>query len=202
MQREQEIREILINNTIHLIAEGGFEKATTHAIAFSGVQPSTFKMNEVYIYRFFGGKEKLYAAAFAKLDTEIHLALCGYTDFRPYPEQDVKSQLYEAFLKTWGYILTNEAYCRCYARYYYSVYFKDESFQTHNRLFDGIVERFAPLFKEGTDVKFIMHGVFTTMIDYAVWVHNGDFKSTVNTTEHVFNVTYGMMVTFLKDAKI
>ena len=51
MKREAEIKELLINNTIRLIAEGGFEKATTKELAHCGDAPADLKMNEVYIYR-------------------------------------------------------------------------------------------------------------------------------------------------------
>ena len=36
MKREAEVKELLINNTIHLIAIGGFEAATVKEITKSG----------------------------------------------------------------------------------------------------------------------------------------------------------------------
>lgn len=36
MKREAEIKELLISNAIHLIAEGGFEKATTKELTHCG----------------------------------------------------------------------------------------------------------------------------------------------------------------------
>lgn len=50
MRYEAEIKELLIENAIHLIAEGGFEKATTKELTHSGGALPDFKMNEVYIY--------------------------------------------------------------------------------------------------------------------------------------------------------
>ena len=49
MNKETYIRKILIDNAIHLIAEGGFEKATTKNLAYYSEIPSGIKMNEVYI---------------------------------------------------------------------------------------------------------------------------------------------------------
>ena len=74
MRYEAEIKELLIENAIHLIAEGGFEKATTKELTHCGGQLPDFKMNEVYIYRFFKSKENLYEAAFVRLDTELFYA--------------------------------------------------------------------------------------------------------------------------------
>ena len=51
MKNETTIREILIENTIHLVAEGGFEMATTKAIAHGDRGAcGEIRMNEVYIY--------------------------------------------------------------------------------------------------------------------------------------------------------
>ena len=71
MKREAEIKELLISNTIRLVSEGGFEKATTKELALCGGHLPDFKMNEVYIYRLFGSKENLYEATFIRLDTEL-----------------------------------------------------------------------------------------------------------------------------------
>ena len=83
MKNEQEIREYLINNTIRLIAEGGFEKATTKAITYDGEPPLGLKMNEVYIYRLFGNKEKLYTKAFECLDEEFVFSQTNATPVFP-----------------------------------------------------------------------------------------------------------------------
>ena len=71
MKNEQDIREILISNTISLIAEGGFERATTKAITYSGNSLPNVKLNEAYIYRLFGDKEHLYEKAFEKIFSEF-----------------------------------------------------------------------------------------------------------------------------------
>ena len=71
MKYETEIRELLISNTIHLIAEGGFEKATTKELTHCGGDLPNMKMNEVYLYRIFGSKENLYDEAFVRLDREL-----------------------------------------------------------------------------------------------------------------------------------
>ena len=76
MRYEIDIRERLIDNTIHLVAEGGFEKATTRAIASGSpdLLPEV-RMNESYIYRLFGGKTQLYDTAFSRLDNQLFTSL-------------------------------------------------------------------------------------------------------------------------------
>ena len=198
MKNEQEIREVLMSNTIRLIAEGGFEKATTKAITHSGELLPDVKMNEVHIYRLFGSKEELYSFVFDYIDREIFFALKRCFESHKNESGDTKAMLRSVFNDAWRYLLRNEEHCQCYIRYHYSVYFKDKSLTNHNELFEGIITEFSPLFKEGTDVKSVMHSVFTTMLDFAVRVYNGDLKNSDSNVEHIFNVVYAMMSMYLK----
>lgn len=199
MKGEQDIREILINNTIRLIAEGGFEKATTKAITHSGVVLPNIKMNEVYIYRLCGSKEHLYEMAFERLDAEFLYALRDCIEQAADFNGSIKEKLYMIFLKAWHFVLKNEARCRCYIRYYYSIYFNGKSLEKHNKIFAEILSAFAPLFKEEADVKSIMHSVFTTLLDFAIRVYNGDLEDNETNTPHVFNVLYCTMMTYFKE---
>ena len=111
MKYEQEIKSTLIDNTIRLIAEGGFESATTKAIAYSGAPVPNVKMNEAYIYRLFGSKEQLYAVVFDVLDKEIayvlHHSFEEVQDLTVDPEQ----KLHIIFMRTWRFLLQNEDVC-------------------------------------------------------------------------------------------
>ena len=199
MKNEQEIREYLINNTIRLIAEGGFEKATTKAITYDGAQTLGLKMNEVYIYRLFGGKEKLYAKAFERLDEEFVFSLRRCLHDYNSLDGCVKEKMYATFLRVWQFLLRNEEWCRCYVRYYYSIYFKGKSLEKHNQLFSVIVEAFSTIFRPEADVKAIMHSTLTIMLDFAIRVHNGDLENNDENRPHVFNVLYCTMESYFKD---
>ena len=201
MKNEADIRAILIDNAIHLIAEGGFEKATTKNLAHYGQTPKGVKMNEAYIYRLFGSKEELYQSTFLTLDTELvnafRNALTTFNDFT----LDTKKKFYEFFLMAWQFILHNEDRCRCYVRYYYSVYFKGKSLEKHQQYFDSIVNAFNSLFIEEADVTSIMHSVFTTLLDFAIRVYNGELTDDELNRPHIFNVLYCMITTYLKHPK-
>ena len=199
MKNEQAIREALIANTINLIAEGGFEKATTKAITHFGKAPDGIKMNEVYIYRLFGSKEALYERAFTTLDDEFFDALenciCRVDDLTV----DTTDKLQHIFTRAWNFIMRNESRCRCYVRYYYSIYFRGKSLDLHNRTFGEIVKVFEPLFKPESDVGAIMQSVLNTVLDFAIRVYNGDLEDTEINRPHIFNVLYCMMVTYFRD---
>ena len=199
MKHETDVRQLLINNAIHLIAEGGFEKATTKELAHCSGSLPDVKMNEVYIYRLFGSKERLYEETFIYLDRELFLAFKNGVDAVGGFEDDTKERLYDFFLLSWNFILGNEERFRCYVRYYYSIYFKGNSFDSHKRMFSGMISDMAPLFKEEADVHSILHSVLTAMFDFAVRVYNGDLEDNDINRPHVFNVLYCMMMTYFKE---
>ena len=199
MKYEAEIREILIQNTIHLVAEGGFEMATTRAIATEKTEIELpIRMNEVYIYRLFGGKARLYEAAFICLDEELFSAFRRGVESVGGLETDTKEHLYAFFMKTWNFLLCNEERCRCYVQYYYSVYFKGHSLKVHKKLFDGMTAPFHPLFKDETDTHMILHSMFTTILDFAIRVYNDDMEDNEKNRRFVFNVLYYTIVAYLK----
>lgn len=198
MKRENEVTELLISNAIHLIAEGGFEKATTKELTHYGGDLPDFKMNEVYIYRIFGSKEKLFATAFARLEAELYDAFLKGIDAVKSSDKPLREQMYDFFLLAWRFILRNEERCRCYVRYYYSIYFGELSLEPHNRLFESVVSALEPLFKEEAHVFSIFHSIFITLLDFAIRVYDGALSDDEDTRVHTFNVLYCMMSTYLK----
>ncbi len=196
MKREAEIKELLISNAIHLIAEGGFEKATTKELTHCGGTIPGFKMNEVYIYRIFGSKENLYAAAFQRINDELYYAFLSGVEAVGSFEGALREKFYEFFLMAWNFILGNEERCRCYVRYYYSIYLKDASLEAYNVHFDRIVDKFRHLFRNEADVNAIMHSVFTALFDFAIRVYNGELEDSEINRPHIFNVLYCMMATY------
>ena len=200
MKREAEVKEQLISNAIHLIAVGGFEKATTKELTLCGGHLSELKMNEVYIYRLFGGKERLYEAVFKRLDAELFFAFHNGVKAVGGFEENTKDHLYKFFVRAWNFILGNEERCRCYVRYYYSIYFKDDSLEAHKKLFNEMISEMKPIFKDEADVAAILHSVFTAMFDFAIRVYNGELEDDETNRQHIFNVLYCMMMTYFKDS--
>ena len=200
MKRESEIKELLISNAIHIIAEGGFEKATTKELTHYGGSLPGFKMNEVYIYRIFGSKEQLYEEAFFCLDKELFDAFQNGISTVGGFDSDLKERMYKFFLRAWRFVLGNEERCRCYVRYYYSIYFKGTSLTVHRKHFMTIVDIMSPLFKDEADVESILHSVFTTMFDFCIRVYNGMLEDSEENRVHIFNVLYCMMASYFKES--
>ena len=199
MKYEAEIKELLIENAIHLIAEGGFEKATTKNLTYYNAQALGVKMNEVYIYRLFGSKENLYEAAFLRLDAELIGAFKKGVEMVGGFGGNSAEKFNKLHALAWNFILGNEERCRCYVRYYYSIYFNGSSKDAHKRLFSGILSDLTPIFKEEANVGAVMHSVFTALFDFAIRVYNGDLDDSEENRANIFNVLYCMISTYLKE---
>ncbi len=198
MKHENEVKQLLINNTIHLVAEGGFERATTKGVTFCGGALPDLKMNEVYIYRLFGSKEDLYAQTFLYLDRELVGVLHEGAGFPDGFERNTRGKLYSVFNTAWKFAMSHEEHCRCYLRYYYSSYFSGKSQLRHRELFDDMIERLVPIFNDEADVVSILHSVFTAMFDFAVRVYNGELENSNENREHIFNLLYRMIEIYMK----
>ena len=200
MKHEIEVKEALIENTIALSAKGGFEAATTRAITTGGVLPCGAKLNEVYIYRLFGSKENLYASVFAKLDEEV------FDNFKKIYvvvnaiDLPLREKIMIFLERAWQFLLQNEPKFRCYVRCYYSVYFTAPAFEAHRKLFSSIVNSMSSAFKEEADVLAILHIAFSTLLNFAISVYNGELADDDANRPHIFNVVYCTMATYFKDA--
>lgn len=202
MRYEAEIKELLIKNAIHLIAEGGFEKATTKELTHCGGNLPNLKMNQVYIYRFFKSKEELYEAAFISLDNELYRAFKNGVEILGGFDEGGKEKLNKFFSMAWQFVMSNEERCRCYVIYYYSNYFKGKSREAHRQLFAGIEEEMTPLFKDEADVNSILHSAFTALFDFAIRVYNGELEDNEINRPHIFNVLYSIMATYFKELEV
>ncbi len=202
MKREAEIKQLLINNAINLIADGGFEGATVKELVRYGGDLPGFKMNDVYIYRIFGSKESLYEAAFLSLNNELYYSFKNGIEAIGGFGADPREKLYEFFTRAWKFVLHNERRCRCYVRYYYSIYFKGHTLDAHNEHFNKIVSVMAPIFKAEADVFSIMHSVFVSLLDFGIRVYNGDLEDSEENRTHIFNVLYCMIATYLKKTAV
>ena len=202
MRHEEQIRDVLIENTIALIAEGGFEMATTKAIVYSGEKLDNVKLNEVHIYRVFGSKENLYSQAFYVVDEELFVEVYRAAKVFADASNSGKENFRKFFNSMWRFLLKNEARCRFYVRFYYSVYFKETAHRNHRENFSNIVALFKDAFKEEADVRSLLHSAFTMMLDFAIRVYNGDILDTQENADHIFNVLYCSLMTYFKNSPI
>ena len=197
MKNESVYRELFIANTIRCVAEGGFEAATTRAIAGERREIGGIKVNEAHIYRIFGTKDALFAETFDMLDNDLvgvvvqNLSVFeGDGDFRDHCEK--------LFTQLWRFLLQNENKCKYYTRYFHSVYFKNDIYLSHVQKYVPLIGKMSPLFVPSADVWSIFQHVLTSLLEFALRVYGGSLGDNEDTATHVFNVTYCAIDPYLK----
>ncbi len=190
--KQDEIRQKLIDGTIHVIAKDGLAKATTKQI---GIETSA---NEAYIYRCFSGKEDMFSKTFDYLDNEIACIAMQYVSVMYIPKIDFEQRCRTFFFEVWHFLLSNNEKCLAYVRYYYSPYFKKYSHNAHKSRFKPLVEKFSDAFIDEADVWMILNHILNVMLDFAVKVHNGLMPENDNYNEHVFRVIYASVKQYFK----
>ena len=188
----QNVREILIQRTVTVIATEGLDKTTTKAIvAGTGI-------NEAYIYRHFDGKVDLLAKTFDALDSELASKVMQNCEVMNLPllECEIRCRLF--FTAIWEFLLSHQEKCLAYVRYYYSPYFRKYSADAHKQRYGVLVTHLSPAFREEANVWMILNHILNVMLDFAVKVFNREMPENDDYTEHVFRVIYASIRQYFK----
>ena len=196
--KQEELRQALIDGTIYVIAQKGLDKATTKAIS------NATGINEVYIYRLFENKEKLFAASFDYLDEQLVTKALIHIDVMYSCEIEYETRCRIFFLALWRFLIGNRNEILMYVRYYYSVYYKKYSSSKHKALYTPLVEKFQDAFHDNANVWMILKHILNVMLDFAVMVHNeemprDDTFHEESYTEHVFRVVYASIKQYFRE---
>lgn len=194
--KRDEFSQKLIDGTIKVIANEGFDKATTKQIG------KVTHMNEAYIYRCFESKEDMYVKTFDMLDEELENVIMQNMDIMYMSTIDLEMRARVFFFKIWNFLLGNKEKCLAYVRYYYSPYFGTYSVKTHRERFKGVLEKFKPVFIDEADVWMIMNHILNVMLDFAIKVHNNQMKNEDNYVEHIFRVTHRSVEQYCKKEEV
>ena len=194
--KHQNVRNRLIENTIRIIAENGFDKTTTKAIV-SGTD-----INEAYIYRDFSDKEDLFVKVFDQLDEELNAKLMQHLPVMYMSELEFEVRCRVFFTAVWKFLLGNKEKCLAFVRYYYSPYFSKYSADRHKQRYRSLVEKFSEAFIDEADVWMILNHILNVMLDFAVKVHNDHMSKEDSYSEHVFRVIYRSVEQYFKKEEV
>ena len=194
--KHQNVRNRLIENTIRIIAENGFDKTTTKAIV-SGTD-----INEAYIYRDFSDKEDLFVKVFDQLDEELIAKLMQHLPVMYMRELEFEVRCRVFFTAVWKFLLGNKEKCLAFVRYYYSPYFNKYSADRHKQRYRPLVEKFSVAFIDEADVWMILNHILNVMLDFAVKVHNDHMSKEDSYSEHVFRVIYRSVEQYFKKEEV
>ena len=188
----QNVREILIERTISVIANEGLDKTTTKAITLdTGI-------NESYIYRNFVNKEDLLSKVFDTLDREFVDKVMQHVLIMRVPRLGYEQRCRILFGAVWRFILGNREKCLTFIRYYYSPYFMKFSYARHKKRYASLVRELSNVFAEDANVWMILGHILNVMLDFAAKVFMGAVENNDNTTEHVFRMVYCSIQPYLR----
>lgn len=183
--KHSDIRNTLISQTISVIAELGFEGATTRGIT------GTTGINDAYIYRCFKGKEDLMAEAFAVIDEDVYHVLDRYADA---DTVDWKA----AFADLWRYFLDNREKTLMYSRYWYSPYYQWNSAERHRETYAPLMDKIQSLLITRANADLVMQTVLCAMITLAICVFNGDVPDNAKTEREIVRLAYHALCPYLR----
>lgn len=163
MKNERLVRQIMMDNAIRIVAEDGFEGATTNAITYSGPDAGEIKMNEVYIYRLFGCKEQIFDRAFEMVEDGFSDAACGAVD-------GDFCEFVAAVLLFWR---EKPLWCRYYAAYCHSHRLYGLTKSYHEKVFNRIVKRVKGYFVPDVPAETVMHILLNAIVDMAYQTATG-----------------------------
>lgn len=193
--KQDQLRQRLIDGTIHIIARDGLDKASTKQI---GIATS---INEAYIYRCFKNKEDMFSKTFDALDEELFAKTMQHVEVMYMSEMDFEKRCRLYFFAMWDFLLGDRDKCLTYMRYFYSQYFIKYSALTHEKRFAPLVARFKAAFKDEADVWMILNHTLNVMFDFATKVHNGQMSGEDDYSEHVFRVIYASVKQYFRNSK-
>lgn len=182
--KQEETRRKLIDGTIHVIAQGGLDNATTKQIGM------TTGLNEAYIYRCFSGKEDLFAKTFISLDKELLDQILSHMPVLYKEELAWEERCRRYFYGVWDFMIAGREKCLAYIRYFYSPYFAKNSIEEHTRLYQPVLKAFTTAFLPEADIWMILNHMLNVIMDFAIKVHIGQLENKKENSEHVFRVIY------------
>lgn len=191
--KHNDVRATLIEQTINVVANEGFDKTTTKTIV------GDTGINEAYIYKYFKNKEDLLAATFSALDEELCSKALKHVPVMYMTEMDFEMRCQFFFTAVWRFLLGNREKCITYVRYYNSPYFRKYSLNEHQKRYLVLVDKFSSAFREGANTWMILHHIMETMLGFAIKIFNEELEDNDDTAKHVFILVYGTVCTYRAD---
>jgi AcrR family transcriptional regulator len=190
--KTDQLRQILIDGTIRVIASEGLGKASTKQIG------KATNLNEAYIYRCFNNKEDMFLKAFNSLDDELLSVTLKHMPIFSMETMDFDMRCRMYFAVIWQFLLGNKEKCLTFVRYFYTPDFVEYAAKDHELRYKPLVEQFRVAFRDEADVWMILNHILNVMLDFAVKVHNGLMHDDERYSEHVFRVIYASVKQYFR----
>lgn len=182
--KKNEMRTAFICATIKVMANEGIDKTTTKRIS-----ETAGGLNEVYMYRIFDNKERLYKEAFLAASKKLHnkfLKLIPLLDKGNINNEDKWWFVITGF---WNYIQKYQDESKCYLQYCYSPYYHKEATQEHKEQYQDILRALEGTFPEGANIELLYNYIFNTVLCFACKELNNETRD-VEMVQKVYELIY------------
>ena len=186
------MRKALIGSAIRTISEVGIDHATTKLLATNA------GLNEVYIYRIFGGKDELFKEAFISIDKSFSDALLSFLPIVYDKSIDIRVRFRKLFEKVWQYALDDKEQCSFFIRYYYSRCYTNAMTEDRKRIYFKIIKIFETAFSHGADAWWLFNHILDVIFSSAVKILREEIPDNKQTEEKIFDLIYSAIQPHLK----
>lgn len=186
------IKQALIESAIHTISEFGIDNATTKQLAaYAGV-------NEVYIYRIFGGKEQLFREAFSFVDKDFSSNLLNYLSVAYNRGNNIETRFRNLFKLIWQYAIDDKEKCSFFIRYYYSRCYTKQISDERKIIYTDVIKIFDTIFARGTDTWWLFNHILDVVFSSAIKVLRGEIIDSEETSDAIFNLLFPAIKLYFK----
>ncbi len=182
-----EIRQRLIESTIHVVARDGIEKATTKAIS------NEAGINEVYIYRLFDDKLHLFESVYDMLDDEMIGSLTKYLSVVYMNELSVNERTWLLFERFWNFLLSNVEKCSYFIKYYYSDFYDTYPVARREKKYEYLLEKFSVFLCDSTYAKRLLDHAFDVMFSTVIKVIRRELPNDDKTARELYDFLVGSL---------
>lgn len=190
---QREIKRALIDSAIHTIAKVGIDSATTKLLA------NNAGVNEVYIYRIFGGKENLFKEAFVFVDNDFSATLLDLLPKAYSQNLTTEARFKNLFELVWKYATSDKEKCSFFIRYYYSRCYTSEISLERKAIYAAVMKKFDTAFERGTDTWWLFNHILDVVFSSAVKVLRDEIPDNEETQENIFNLLYPAIKQYFKN---
>ena len=189
---QSEIREALIKSAIRTISSVGIDSATTKQLATNA------GVNEVYIYRIFGGKDNLFKETFMHVDKDFSAKLSNFISEAYDRGGDAETRFRNIFRLIWKYAINDKEKCSFFIRYYYSRCYTNKISQERKPIYTNVMRKFDTAFVRGTDTWWLFNHILDVIFSSAIKVLREEIPDNEETQENIFNLLFPALKLYFK----
>lgn len=182
----------LLNSTVRIISRDGLDKASVRAISADCDIPNP------YIYQHFKDKEDMFARAFAREDLALMHVIENIVATLHGPVLDSENKCRVLWFQIWTYFMKHQDEIQFYVRYRYSTYYEKNSQETHQKMYEPLVQQMQHCFLEGANTEVLLQHALDTMMNMAMKVYSGELPDSEESRSDLFTLTLGTVQPYIK----